>query len=171
MALHNALIVADILIADALMIRPNQRANRILIRLRYQICGILVLPGAFRTDHFVLCEHIHPLATEDCVVICCRQGIGNVFLIPDPITAVLRLTVNGISDNTVNGRILLLHQRHIIATRAIPCGHGRCHTVRAGIAGVNAVVLINQRLVSMLLSTERPAHVFGTIHDAAALIV
>lgn len=97
MVLHNALVVTDILAADSLMVRPNQCANRLLIRLRYQICGILVLPGAFRTDHFVLCEYIHPLATEDCVVICRRQGIGNVPLIPDPITAVLWLTVNGIA--------------------------------------------------------------------------
>ena len=129
-----------------------------------------MLPGAFRTDHFVLCEYIHPLATEDCVVICRRQGIGNVPLIPDPITAILWLTVNGIANDTVNGRILL-HQRHIITTRAVSCRHSGCYPVRASIAGINAVVLVDQRLVFMLLSTERPAHVFGTIHDAAALIV
>lgn len=33
------------------------------------------------------------------------------------------------------------------------------------------VVLVDQRLVSMLLSTERPTHVFGTPHNAAALII
>ena len=52
------------------------------------------------------------------VVICCRQGVGNVLLIPDSIAAILWLTVNGIASNTVNGRIPL-HQRHIITARAV----------------------------------------------------
>lgn len=98
------------------------------------------------------------------------QGVGNVLLITDPIAAVLWLTVNGIANDTVNGCILL-HKRDIVSSSAIPCRHGRCHPVRAGIAGVNAMVLVDQRLVSMLLSAECSGHTLGTLHDAAPLIV
>lgn len=43
--------------------------------------------------------------------------------------------------------------------------------MRTGVAGVDAVVLIDQRLVSVFLGSESPCHIFTAFHDAAALVV
>ena len=43
--------------------------------------------------------------------------------------------------------------------------------MRTGVAGVDAVVLIDQRLVSVFLSPKRPCDVQAALHHAAALVV
>ena len=49
----DAFIVADILVADSLVIRANQGTDGILIGLHDQIGGILMLSGTFGADHMV----------------------------------------------------------------------------------------------------------------------
>ena len=75
--INDALALADVLIAGPFLISPAQRPHCFLIQLR------------------------------DCVMVSSCQGICNVLLISDPITAVLGLTINGIANDTVNGRIPL----------------------------------------------------------------
>lgn len=54
---------------------------------------------------------------------------------------------------------------------AVSCGHGRGYLVRAGVAAVNAVVFIYERLVSVLLRPQRAGYIFRAIHHAAALVI
>ena len=59
--IDDALIVADILVADSLVIRTNQGADSILIGLHDQIGGILMLSGTFGADYMVFLKGIRPL--------------------------------------------------------------------------------------------------------------
>ena len=99
----------------------------------------------------------------------CGECVGNVLLITNAIPAVLGLTVYGIAGDTEYG--FLLHQWHIVATSTVSGGHGGGHRMRAGVAGVDAVVLIDQRLVPMFLGPECACHIRATPQDIATLVV
>ena len=101
------------------MVRANQCANRFLIGLHYQIRGILMLPYAFCAGNFILCEHVHPLAAIDGMAIHGCQGVGDALLIAAAVPAVLRLSIDDVADNAVNGGILL-YQRNIVPSRSAP---------------------------------------------------
>ena len=116
---QDALIVTHILVTDALVIRANQCANRFLVGLHHQIGGILMLPSALRAGNLIFREHVHPLAAVDGVAIHGRQGVGDAFLIAAAVPSILRLTVNDIANDTVNGGILL-YQRNIVPSRSAP---------------------------------------------------
>ena len=134
-----------------------------------EIGGVLVLAGALRADNTILTEVIHTLAAVDCVMIGGRQRICNVPLIPDPIAAVLRLSVNGISRDAEG--FFLLYERHIVAAGSVSCGHGRHHLMRTSVAGINAMVFIDERLVSMLLRPQGTGHILRALHNASALVI
>ena len=91
-------------------------------------------------------------------------------LIPDPVAAVLRLPVDGVSRDA-EGICFLFYQRHIVAARAVSCGHGRGYLVRTGISTVNAMVFIHERLVSMLLRPQSTGHILRALHHASALVI
>jgi len=74
------------------------------------------------------------------------QGIGKIRLIPKPVASVFRLTVYDIPRNAEALRFLC-NKRHVISPCPIPGGHGRRHRMRTGIAGINAMVFIQHRLV------------------------
>ena len=113
---------------------------------------------------------IHTLAAVDRVAVCGGQSIRQVILTAKTVAAVLRLPVDRIACNA-DGICLLLDQRHVVAARAVSCGHGRGYLVRAGVAAVNAVIFVNKRLMSMLLRPQRAGYIFRAIHHAAALVV
>ena len=113
-----------------------------------------MLAGALRADHTILTEIIHTLATVDRVMIGGRQCICDVPLIPDPVAAVLRLPVDGVSCDAEG--FFLFYERHIVAARAVTGGHSGCHLVRAGIAAVDAVIFVHKGLMSMLLRRSVP---------------
>ena len=98
------------------------------------------------------------------------ERIGQFILTTKAVAAVLRLPVDRVSCNA-DGIRLLLDQRHVVAARAVSCGHGRGYLVRAGVAAVNAVIFVNKRLMSMLLRPQRAGYIFRAIHHAAALVV
>ena len=152
------------------MIGANQCANRFLIGLHYQIGGILVLPGALRAGNFILREHIHPLAAVDGVAIHSCQGVGDALLIAAAVTAILGLTVDDIADDAVDGSILL-YQRDIVPSRTTACRDCGGYFMRTRISGVNAMVLIYQRLMSPLLGTEGSGDIYRTVHHLSTLIV
>ena len=139
-------------------------------RLADEVCGIFVLSCALRADHLAVLERIHPLTGIDAVPICGSQRIRQLVLTAKTVAAVLRLPVDRIACNA-DGICLLLDQRHVVAARAVSCGHGRGYLVRAGVAAVNAVVFIYERLVSMLLRPQSTGHILRAIHHAAALVV
>ena len=97
------------------------------------------------------------------------QRIGEVCLVSDPIAAVLRLPVNSIAGDAEY--LFLLHKRDIVSACTIPRGHGRRHFMGAGVAGINAVVLVDQGLMPMFLGPKRPCDVQAALHHAAALVV
>ena len=134
-----------------------------------EIGGVLVLAGALRADHTILTEIIHTLATVDRMMIGGRQCICNVPLIPNPIAAVLRLSVNGISRDAEG--FFLLYERHVVSACSVSCGHGGRHLMRAGVAGINAMVFVDKRLVSMLLRPQSTGHILRALHHASALII
>ena len=43
--------------------------------------------------------------------------------------------------------------------------------MRAGVAGINAMVFVDKRLVSMLLRPQRTGHILRALHHASALII
>ena len=43
--------------------------------------------------------------------------------------------------------------------------------MRASVPGINAVVLVDQRLVSMLLRPQSTGHILRALHDASALVI
>ena len=92
-----------------------------------------------------------------------------VLLIADAVATVLGLTVDGVPGDAEHR--LLFHQRDIVAACAVPGRHGGSHLVRSGVAGVDAVVLIDQRLMSMLLGAKGSGYIHTAFHDAAALVV
>ena len=98
------------------------------------------------------------------------ERIGQFILTAKTVAAVLRLPVYNVACNA-DGICLLLDQRHIVAARAVSCGHGRGYLVRAGVAAVNAVIFVNKRLMSVLLRPQSTRHVLRAIHHAAALVV
>ena len=128
-----------------------------------------MLAGALRADHTILTEIIHTLAAVDCMMICGRQRICDVPLISDPVAAVLWLSVNGISGNAEG--FFLFYERHVVAAGSISCGHGRRHLMRTGVSGINTMVFIDQRLVSMLLRPQSTGHILGAFHHASALVI
>ena len=134
-----------------------------------EIGGILVLAGALRADHTILTEIIHTLATVDRMMIGGRQCICDVPLIPDPVAAVLWLPVNGVSGNAEG--FFLFYERHVVSAGSISCGHGRRHLMRTGVPGINAVIFIDQRLVSMLLRPQSTGHILRALHHASALVI
>lgn len=152
------------------MIGANQCANRFLIGLHYQIGGILVLPGALRAGNFILREHIHPLAAVDGVAIHSCQGVGDALLIAAAVTAILRLTVDDVANDAVDGRILL-NQRDIVPSRPAACRDCRRYLMWACIPGIDAVIFIHQRLMPSLLGTEGSSDIHGTVHHLPTLIV
>ena len=134
-----------------------------------EIGGILVLAGALRADHTILTEIIHTLATVDRMMIGGRQCICDVPPIPDPVAAVLWLPVNGVSGNAEG--FFLFYERHVVSAGSISCGHGRRHLMRTGVPGINAVIFIDQRLVSMLLRPQSTGHILRALHHASALVI
>ena len=157
---------------QTLTLQRSQTTNEIGIGfclLADEIGGILVLAGALRADHTILTEIIHTLATVDRMMIGGRQCICDVPLIPDPIAAVLRLSVNGISRDAEG--LFLLYERHIVAAGSVSCGHGRHHLMRTSVAGINAMVFIDERLVSMLLCPQGTGHILRALHNASALVI
>ena len=78
----DAFIVADILVADSLVIRTNQGTDGILIGLHDQIGGILMLSGAFGADYMVFLKGIRPLPRKDGMAIHGCKGVGKILLIP-----------------------------------------------------------------------------------------
>ena len=76
-------------------------------------------------------------------------------MIANSVPAVLGFAVNGVSSNTEY--LLLLHKRNIVSACTIPRGHGGCHFMGTGVAGVDAVVLVDQRLMPMFLCRSVPA--------------
>ena len=129
-----------------------------------------MLAGTLGADHLAVLEHIHPLTGINAVPIRGGEHIGQFILTAKTVAAVLRLPVDRIACNA-DGICLLLDQRHIVAARAVSCGHGRGYLVRAGVAAVNAVVFVYERLVSMLLRPQRAGYIFRAIQHAAALVV
>ena len=134
-----------------------------------EIGGVLVLAGALRADHAVLTEVIHTLAAVDRMMIGGRQRICDVPLIPDSVAAVLRLPVDGVSRDAEG--FFLFYERHIVAACSVSCGHGGRHLMRAGVAGINAMVFVDKRLVSMLLRPQSTGHILRALHHASALII
>ena len=135
----------------------------------YKISGILVLPGTLSADNIIALENVHALSAEHCMVIGSSQSISDVLLIPNSVAAILRLTVYGIACDTEDR--LLFNKGNIVATRTIPSGHGRADFMGAGISGVDAVIFIDQRLMSMFLRTECPSDILAAFHDLATLVV
>jgi len=69
-AFHDAFILADELIVDALVVAVADGAHRLLIgRLADEIGGILVLPCALGAGNLIILENIHTLSGKDCVMI------------------------------------------------------------------------------------------------------
>ena len=131
-----------------------------------------MLTGALGGGHVILQKGVHTLTAEYCVVIRGDQGIGKIHLIPDAVSSVLRLAVYGVAGNAVGCRVLLAHERHIVAACSVPCGHGRRNGMRTGVSGVDPVVFIqHQWLVSMLLGAQGTGHFLLQFHSAASLIV
>ena len=98
-----------------------------------------------------------------------RQRICDVPLISDPVAAVLRLPVDGVSRDAEG--FFLFYERHIVAACSVSCGHGRHHLVRAGVSGINTMVFIDERLVSMLLRPQSTGHILRALHHASALVI
>ena len=98
-----------------------------------------------------------------------RQRICDVPLISDPVAAALWLPVNGVSGNAEG--FFLFYERHVVSACSVSCGHGRRHLVRAGVSGINTMVFIDERLVSMLLRPQRTGHILGAFHHASALVI
>ena len=135
----------------------------------HKIRSIFVLAGALGADHIVVLEEVYTLSAKYGVMVGGSQGICDILLISDAIATVLGLTVNSIACDTDDR--LLLHQRDIVAASPISSGHGRRYIVRPCVSGVNAVILINERLMAMFLSTKGTGQVFCAIHDTATLVV
>ena len=129
-----------------------------------------MLAGTLGADHLTVLEHIYPLTGIDAVPIRGGERIGQFILTAKTVAAVLRLPVYNVACNA-DGICLLLDQRHIVAARAVSCGHGRGYLVRAGVAAVNAVIFVNKRLMSVLLRPQRAGYIFRAIHHAAALVI
>ena len=128
-----------------------------------------MLAGALCADYAVLTEIIHTLAAVDCMMISGRQRICDVPLISDPVAAVLWLPVNGVSCDAEG--FFLFYERHVVSAGSISCGHGRRHLMRTGVPGINAVIFIDQRLVSMLLRPQSTGHILRALHHASALVI
>ena len=105
-----------------------------------QVGCVLVLTGTLGTCHIIMPKVIHTLAAVDRVAVCGGQSIRQVILTAKTVAAVLRLPVDRIACNA-DGICLLLDQRHVVAARAVSCGHGRGYLVRAGVAAVDAVII------------------------------
>ena len=135
----------------------------------YKISGILVLSGTLGADNIIALEDVHTLSAEDGVVIGSGQCVGNVFLISNAVATILRLAVDGVACDTEDR--LLFNKGNIVATRTIPSGHGRADFMGAGISGVDAVIFIDQRLMSMFLRTECPCDILAAFHDLTTLVV
>lgn len=89
-----------------------------LVHIHDQICCVFVLTSALSADHLVAFEHIHTLAAEHGMVIGGGESIGDALLIPNPVPAVHRLPVNGISGDT-EYRVRFCDQRDIVPTRTV----------------------------------------------------
>ena len=129
-----------------------------------------MLAGTLRADHLTVLELIHPLTGIDAVPICGGECIRQVVLTAKTVAAVLRLPVDRIACNA-DGICFLLDQRHVVAARAVSCGHGGRYLVRPCVAAVNAVIFVNKRLMSVLLRPQGAGYIFRAIHHAAALVV
>ena len=86
------------------------------------------------------------------------------------VPAVLRLSIDDVADNAVNGGILL-YQRNIVPSRSAACRDCRGYFMRTRISGINAMVLIYQRLMPPLLGTEGAGDIHRAIHHLPTLIV
>ena len=82
-----------------MVVAESQSTHGLLIRLYYQVGGILVLPRAFGADHIVFLEHIHPLSAEYRMAVGGCQGVGYIFLASQSVTAVFRLAVDDVTDD------------------------------------------------------------------------
>ena len=89
-----------------------------LVHIQDQICCVFVLTSALSADHLVAFEHIHTLAAAHGMVIGGGESIGDALLIPNPVPAVHRLPVNGISGDT-EYRVRFCDQRDIVPTRTV----------------------------------------------------
>ena len=97
------------------------------------------------------------------------QRIGEVCLVSDPVAAVFRLSVDGVSGDAEY--LLLFDQRDIVSACTVPGGHSGRHFMGAGVAGINAVVLVDQGLMPVFLGSKCPCDVQAALHHAAALVV
>ena len=128
-----------------------------------------MLACALGAGYLSILENIDSLSAEYGVVVGGSQCIGKVCLVSNPVAAVFRLSVDGVAGNAEY--LLLLHKRDIVAACTIPCGHGGSDPMGAGVAGVNSVVLIYQRLVPVFLGSKCPCDVQAALHHTAALVV
>lgn len=146
-------------------------ANGMDVSLEFVVRNILPVAGNENTLSILDAYCSKKLVDDDVfrMMIGGRQCICDVPLIPDPIAAVLRLSVNGISRDAEG--FFLLYERHIVAAGSVSCGHGRHHLMRAGVAGINAMVFIDERLVSMLLRPQGTGHILRALHNASALVI
>ena len=150
---------------------PDEEDRRcVTARLADQVCGVLLLAGALGGGGIVLPEFVHPLAAENGVPVRTGQGIGHIILDANAVAAVAGLPVNGVAADT-DDRLRLEGQWQVVPAGARPGGEGGAHRVRPCVPAVHAVVLKNQRLMSVLLRPQGTCYIFGTVHDAAALVV
>ena len=134
---------------------PDEEDRRcVTARLADQVCGVLLLAGALGGGDAVLSELIHPLAAEYRVPVCSSQGIGHIPLNTDSVAAVAGLPVNGVAADA-DDRFRLEGQGQVVSAGARPGGEGGAHRVRPCVPAVHAVVLKNQRLMSVLLRPHK----------------
>ena len=71
----------------------------LICALQHQVCGILMLACALGTGYLTVLENVDSLSAEHGMVVGSSQRIGNAFLIADPVAAVFRLSVDGVSGD------------------------------------------------------------------------
>lgn len=123
------------------------------IHIHHEIRSILVLSGALGTGYCSILEYIHPLAAEHSVMVSCGQSVGDILLIPNPVTTVLGLTVDGITSDAENR--FLLYQRHIVASSTHTGRHSGNNLIRVFVSCVNPVVFIKLRFLSLFRGNDQ----------------
>ena len=98
------------------------------------------------------------------------QGIRQIRLPAETVTAVLRLPVDGVTGDA-DGIRLLRDQRDVVAAGPVPGRHGGRDLVRSGVSGVDSVVFVYQRLMPFFIGAERTGAVERQIHSLPALVV
>ena len=114
----------------------------LICALQHKIGSVFMLACALGAGYLSVLKNVDSLSAEHGVVVGGSQCIGKVCLVSNPVAAVFRLSVDGVAGNAEY--LLLLHKRDIVAACTIPCGHGGSDPMGAGVAGINAVVLVDQ---------------------------